>query len=390
MRRQCTPATLEGRVYRTIRDIPQAAWDACFPGDPESWAYYVAIEESGFAAFSWAYLVAREGDSLVGVVPAFITDYNLDTTIQGALRAALQPVLRRLKKMLTLRLICLGSPHADKCHIGFSPCVPAGRRHEIAGHLLRTFNAFAAAQKIGLLAAKDLADRDLACGVGEAFVAAGFTRQPGLPNAMLGIPADEDAYFARLSPAARREVHRKLKRGAAVRVEVRRGTQGLGLVAQMFALYDAQRAGSAVDFEQFEALTPAYFREVLERLGESAVVFAYLHEGRLVAFNLCYHTGRLFIDKFIGFSQPLARSLNLYVLSWMNNVRYCIAHRIPELQTGQTGYAMKLRMGSELRDGWIYFRHRTALLDRLLRLAGPLLAADRHDDDLARVSRGAA
>ncbi len=390
MRPECAPATLEVGVYRTVRNIPQPAWDACFPGDPESWAYYVAIEESGFAAFSWAYLVAREGETLVAVVPAFITDYGIDTTIQGAMRAALEPVLRRLRKFLTLRLVCLGSPHADKCHLGFSPDVATERRHQIVLRLLEALDKFAAARGIGLIGAKDLADGDLACGIGEAFSIAGFTRQPGLPNAVLGIPASEDAYFAQLSPAARREVHRKLKRGDPVQMEVRRGPQGLDLVPQMAALYAAQRAGSNVDFDQFEALTPAYFRAVLERLGEAAIVFAYLHEDRLVAFNLCFHTERLFIDKFVGFAQPLARTLNLYVLSWINNVRYCIANRIPVLQTGQTGYAMKLRMGSELRSSWIFFRHRNPILNLALRLAGPLLAADRHEADLSRHRRGAA
>ena len=97
----------------------------------------------------------------------------------------------------------------------------------------------------------------------------------------------------------------------------------------------------------------------------------------------------MFIDKFIGFSLPLARTLNLYVLSWMTNVRYCLARGIPVLQTGQTAYAMKLRMGSELRDNWIYFRHRNPILNAILRLAGPLLAADRHDNVPARGSRGA-
>lgn len=376
-------------VHRTIREIPPADWDACFPGDPESWAYYVAVEEAGLAAFSWAYLAAREGERVVAVVPAFMTDYSLDTTVQGAARTALKPLLRVFRKVLTLRLLCLGSPHADQCHLGFSPGLPAERRCEVTGRLLETLEAFAATQGIGLLAAKDLPDDVLAPGVGEAFAAASFTRQPGLPNARLTLSGGEDAYLASLSPAARRDVRRKLKGSSLVRVEERRGQAALELVPQIVALYEAQRNRSGVDFDQFETLTPAYFRGVLERLGDTAVVFVYLHNEKPVAFNLCYHTERTFIDKFIGFSLPLARTLNIYVLSWMTNVRYCVARRIPTLQTGQTGYAMKLHMGSELRRNWIYFRHRNPVLNFVLRMAGPLLAADRHDQELARGSRGA-
>ena len=280
------------------------------------------------------------------------------------------------------------------------PWIRAGvspeNRQEIAGRLLGQLDRFAGAQGIGLLAAKDVADDDLAPGVGEAFAAAGFMRQPSLPNTLLelrraaGAYLDEGAYLNALSSAARRDVRRKLKGASLVRVEERRGPAALELVPQIFALYEAQRGRSGVDFDQFETLTPAYFRGVLERLGEAAVVFVYLHDDKPIAFNLCYHTGRKFIDKFIGFSLPLARTFNVYVLSWMTNVRYCIAHRIPTLQTGQTGYAMKLHLGSALQANWIYFRHRNPVINFVLRLAGPLLAADRHDEELAGATRGAA
>jgi hypothetical protein len=377
------------QACRTIHEVPQDGWDACFPGDPENWSYHLAVEEAGLPTFSWVYFVARQADSIVAVVPAFITSYHLATTVQGTARTVLAPLLRVFGNAFTLRLLCLGSPQADKCHLGFSPDVTTGQRTEIARRLLEAFESFAAGNRIGLLAAKDVAEEELAQGVDGAFASAGFTRQPGLPNALLTLAGSEDAYLASLSPAARRDVRRKLKTRGLVRVEERRGPAALGFVPQIVDLYEAQRDRSGVDFDQFETLTPAYFRGVLERLGDAAVVFVYLHDEKPVAFNLCYHTGRKFIDKFIGFSLPLARTLNVYVLSWMNNVGYCIARGIPVLQTGQTGYAMKLHLGCELRRSWIYFRHRNAIVNFALRVAGPLLAADRHDAELVRASRGA-
>ena len=127
-----------------------------------------------------------------------------------------------------------------------------------------------------------VSDRRLAPGVGEAFATASFTRQPSLPNARLTLSGGEDAYLASLSPAARRDVRRKLKGPSLVRVEERRGQAALELVPQIVALYEAQRNRSGVDFDQFETLTPAYFRGVLERLGDTAVVFVYLHDEKPV------------------------------------------------------------------------------------------------------------
>ncbi|MBS0336927.1 MAG: GNAT family N-acetyltransferase [Proteobacteria bacterium] len=372
-------------VHRTIRDIPRDEWDACFAGDPEGWDYYAAIEASGFADFSFVYLAVRERDRVVAVAPAFITRYNLDTTVQGVLKAALRPFAR----LLTLRLLCLGSPYADQCHLGFAPGLPDARRGELAALLLGALDGFAAAQGIGLVAAKDMAEPGLTPEVRAAFEAAGYSRQPSLPNAVLALPAGgEDGYLKSLSHAARRDVRRKLKALGRVRIEERRGDAALALVPQMMRLYEAQRGRSPVDFDQFETLTPDYFRAVLARPDGRAVAFLYWHADELIAFNLCYHTDRVFIDKFIGFELPLARTLNLYVVSWINNVRYCIGRGIPLLQSGQTAYAMKLHLGSHLLANWIYFRHRNPVVNLALRLAGPLLAADAHDPDLGHPHGG--
>lgn len=376
---------IETVTTRTVQGVPRAEWDACFPGDPEGWAYYRALEESRLVDFSWVYFVAREGGRVVAALPAFATPYRLDTTIQGRWKRALHPLLRHVGNLFTLRVLCLGSPLADKCHIGFAPDVAHARRREILQQLLASVDAFSAEHGIGLVAAKDVADVDLEDGVSDAFGAAGFARLASLPNTVLTLPqGDADAYLGSLSPAARRDVRRKLKSADLVRLERRNGREALDLVPEIFRLYDGQCDRSGVHFDQFEKLTPDYFQHVLMELDQAALVSLYFHHERLLAFNLCYHSGRLFIDKFIGFKPPLSRALNLYVVSWMANVRYCYARGIPFLQTGQTAYAMKLHLGARLQPNWIFFRHRNPVLHAALRLASPMLAADRYDEDLAR------
>jgi predicted N-acyltransferase len=370
-------------VHRSIRALPCEEWDACFPGDPESWAYLRAIEDARLSAFSWLYLAAEEKGRIVAAVPAFITEYNLSTTVQGTLRSAVAPLTRMLGGLLTLKLACLGSPLTDKCPLGFAPGFPASRRAEVVSQLLDSLDRFASGQSIGLIAAKDAADDDLVSGVAEAFARAGFSCQPSLPNAVLPLPyASEEEYLRSLSQGTRRDVRRKLKSAGRVRVETRGGAEALELVPELLRLYDRQRNRSGVDFDQFESLTPEYFRNVLAEGAMRPIVFLYFHDDRLVAFNLCYHTDRLFIDKFVGFDDTVAAPLNLYVVSWMTNVRYCLEHRIGALQTGQTGYAMKRRLGSLLQPNWIFFRHRNAAANFVLRLAGPLLAPERYDGDI--------
>jgi len=63
-------------------------------------------------------------------------------------------------------------------------------------------------------------------------------------------------------------------------------------------------------------------------------------------------------------------------------VRFCIDHAIPQFQTGQTTYEIKMRLGSKLKRSWIYFRHVQPLANRLLHAAAPFAALDRRDTDL--------
>ena len=109
---------------------------------------------------------------------------------------------------------------------------------------------------------------------------------------------------------------------------------------------------------------------------------------RLAAFNLLLVGADRVIDKFLGMAYPLAREHNLYVVSWMENVRFCREIGKPLLQTGQTAYASKLRMGSRLVPSAIYAKHTNGLLNRGLAAVAPWLALDRWDPDLREARAG--
>ncbi len=378
-------------MHRSINAIPRAEWDKCFPGEAEGWAYHRAVEGAGLPGFEFRYLVVEESGTALAVAPAFMTEYNLGTTVQGASRSALERVAQVIGRLLTLRLLCIGSPLTDKCALGLTPALGVHRRQEVVALMLTALDRLARETGIGLLAAKDVAVDGLPSGVGEAFAQAGFSRLPSLPNAALYLPFEgEEDYLKSLSRSARRDVKRKLRTAGEVGIQVLRGREALGHVDELARLYDLQRSASSVDFDQFEALTPAYFRNVLSEEAMNPIVFLYSHGGRIVAFNLCYHSSQVFVDKFIGFDQGIAKDVDLYVLSWMTNVRYCLSHGIAALQTGQTGYAMKRRLGSALEPGWIFFRHRNPAVNLVLRLAGPLLAPARYDKSLGDSAEGAA
>ena len=372
------------RIVASVADVDAAAWDACLPGEAECHAYYVACETaaaaSGIGLRAAAITVEADG-AVVAVVPFFRLNYRLDTPLQGRLRSLGDALFRHLPGLVTLKAICVGSPYAERCHLGFAPQLDAAGRAAAFACIEEALQRQVVAEGAHLSVWKDLApaeDRDAGL-----LPRSGFARLASLPVAALDLPyADEAAYLASLSAATRKDVRRKLAKAAGVRIEFRSDISALA--GEIDSLYEETRAQSGLDYGDLELLPPGYFAAISRALGNRAVFALYWVGEELAAFNLLLVEADRVIDKFLGMRYPLARDHNLYVVSWMANIRFCLGRGIRLFQSGQTAYASKLRFGSRLVPSTIYVRHRRAPLQWVLRRLSPWIGFDRFDPDLAR------
>ncbi|MBF0562500.1 MAG: GNAT family N-acetyltransferase [Alphaproteobacteria bacterium] len=357
-------------IHASITEIGADAWDRCFPEALETYAYYQAVETVGIPGFSWRYISVRDGEAVLAVAPVFLTAYRLDTTAQGWVRRLALGLARVAPGLLALRLACLGSPVTEICQVGFAPDVPGETQEALAETVLDGLNRVAAGEGIGLLGVKEIPVN--AVPLIAALRRRGWAEMTALPSAELALAhATFDDYLATLSRATRKDMRRKLKSAAALRIE--RRTVIDDVLPRIKVLYDQTRAGG--DF-QFEDLPAAYFQAVLTHLPGRASCFLYWYEDELLGFNLLLESHDHMLDKFIGMDQERGRTFNLYFVSWLNNVRYCIEHGCHRYQSGQGGYAVKLRLGSTLVANALYFRHRRAVVNALLRLVSRLVEPD--------------
>lgn len=366
-------------VLPHIRDIDRASWQHCLPGEAEDYDYYCACEESRHSAYEILALQVMRGGKTVAVAPAFRLTYRLDTPFQGAMRRISDQITKWAPGLFALKVLALGSPLAERCHLGFSPELDGEERLAAAQALFEAMDAYALRAKIGLLALKDMSEADhapIAAGLREA----GFNRINSLPLAILDLPETEDDYIRSLSPMTRKDLRRKLRGSSAIRIECVRSIEGLE--EQLQALYDETRAASGLDYGDLEALPPGYFGAVVKKLDGRACVYLYWIGAELIGFNLLLLQDGKAIDKFIGRRHPQARQHNLYFVSWMENVRFCLKHGYRRLQSGQTAYAVKVRLGSRLEPSIIFFRHRNFCLNLILRFASRFMAFDDMDPDL--------
>lgn len=364
--------TLQFRPLRSIGEIPREQWDRLFPGELEGWDYYRAAEEAALADFEWLYFTLWRDGRAVLAVPAFVTSYRLDTTAQGAVRRVAGFISRLAPRLLSLRLMCLGSPVAEVCQLGIDPGAPPHEHAAWLAQLLAEVEQYAARRRIGLLGVKDAPDDSA---LARACEAAGYVRMPGMPTAVLPIGfADESGYLRGLSRATRKDLKRKMRSVASLRIEQREQIDDV--IDQMMPLYEEMWARAELKLER---LTPQYFLAVMRRMPGTALCFLYWHEDRLVAFNLVLVNERYMIDKFLGMNLTVARTLNLYYVSWMENVRFCLSRGIGLFQPGQALYREKTRMGCRLDANWQYFRHRSPPVHAVLRLLSRVMGLDRFD-----------
>jgi len=366
-------------VATSIEAIGAETWNAFLHDEIEGYDYHRAVEMAGIEGFDLLWIVAREDTRIVGFAPAFVTSYRLDATVQGRWKRVTEAVSRVVPSLLVCHMACLGSPAAESCMVGVAPHLDATGRRAVLLLLLQALRQLSQDRGAGLMAIKDLPEMNAE--VAAAAAQAGFHGLPGLPTARLELThATVEAYLASLSSATRKDMRRKLKAAGGITIERRARVDDV--LPRMMALYRGTQARSEL---RFETLPPGYFTGVLSGSDGRASCFLYWHGQDLLAFNLVLHDGQRLVDKFFCMDADEGRRFNLYFLSWMTNVRFCIEQGIAAFVSGQAAYGPKLRLGSSLATNWLFFRHRHGLVHVLLRIAAIFLRADRHDPVLARL-----
>ena len=124
---------------------------------------------------------------------------------------------------------------------------------------------------------------------------------------------------------------------------------------------------------QFGELTEDFFKGILKYMSNKAIFSIYSADGKIIGFNLSLYNQNKLIDKFLCTKNDTGRKYNLYFISWIEQIKYCINNNIKIYQTGQAAYETKLSLGSKLLPNYIYFKHQTSWIYKILKLIKPML-----------------
>ena len=346
----------------------------------EDWDYLRSCEIASPEGFSCSALAAFDGEDLVGAAPLFQVNFRIDMALEPPLRAVASWLAKRSPRLMNPSILAIGSPQTEECPIGVNQSANSVERAGVLAALLRGLSERSDALGSSLVALKDVRDAD-ALWANDTLTEAGFCRFASLPVAVLELPfRSENEYLATFSPRLRSELRRKLRQASNITVELRTSIDDIQ--ETLVGLFQETRSHRRSDYGSFDDVGRNFFQEVMRNLAGRAQVMLCRDDGQLVSFNIFLVERNRVLAKFIGMRYPAVRQINLYYYNWLMMVRFCIDNGIAVLQTGQTSYGIKTRLGSKLKRSWIYFRHRGAIANQLFHMIAPFAAIDRTDPDL--------
>jgi predicted N-acyltransferase len=303
-----------------------------------------------------------------GAVPAFITDFDLTTTLAQVPHRgwATSMLMKAASRLLRFRTCFVGTTVSEYALLPRQQAATA-----FVDQLMQS------AADCALVIIKDIPSEPVLVSeaamrysgeLADACQNSGFIMVKG--QALAYVPLDFesiDNFLAHMTRVRRKDIKRKLRSASQLEVEaiptgVERFTDE-PLLNELYALYRNVYDQSTV---HFDLLSPAFFRATLQDANSGGVVFTYKAAGQLIGYNLCFVHGGMLLDKHVGFAYPQAREHNLYFVSWFHNLQYALQRGLTCYVAGWTDPEIKRHLGAR----FTFTRHavyvRNAWLRRIL------------------------
>jgi hypothetical protein len=337
--------------------VPPEALRRLFP-EPSSTAPLLSLlQESGMDGFNLRSIVVSKDDVPILLLPLFESRFDLSSFAEGWIQRSLKAAACLFPSLLRPRILGVGLLVGEWSEIGIDPQIDAGTREAAWTLAMGALRTLATELKSDIVAFYNF--NHFGKLPGEVFTQ--FNRVQSLPCARLPITFHSlEEYLSRLSSGARKDLRRKMRVSPAVTViRSRHISPFLDRIYELY-LRTVERCPMALGVHN-----RLFLETICDRV-PGAEYTLYFVQQELVAFNLLVITEGAMVDKYFCMDYTLGRKYNLYFLSWLENVRYCVEHHIPLYHAGQGAEDTKAHLGATSIPGFILFKHRRPVVDRIL------------------------
>ena len=344
--------------------VPAAELGRLFPEPSNTAPLLSLLQESGIDGFNLRSIVVSKDDAPILLLPLFETRFDLSTFVEGWIKQSLKVAGRLFPSLFQPRILGVGLLVGESSEIGMDPQIDAGTLESAFKMAFDALQRLAAELKSDIVALYN------------------FSHYGGLPAKVLNtfhrakcqscarMPIDFknlEEFLARLSRAARKDLRRKMR--VAPEVRVIRSRNISPFLDRIYNLYRATVERSPMAFGAHNRL---FFEKICERVPGAEYTLYFVRE-ELAAFNLLVVKQEAMVDKNFCMDYELGRKYNLYVLSWLENIRTCVERGIPLYDAGQGVEKTKAHLGAALIPMYLLFKHRQPVIHRFL-VASPAMS----------------
>jgi hypothetical protein len=315
------------------------------------------LQESGVDGFDLAGIVVLKDDVPVLLLPLFETRLDLSSFVKGWIKAVLKAAGRLMPSIFHPRILGVGMVEGEWSEIGMDPHLDEDTLDRAITMAIGALQTLAAERASDIIAFYNF--NQFSRLPGEVFKI--FNRVQFRSCARLLIDfAGMEEYLGRLSKGARKDLHRKMR--VAPEVRVLRSSDISPYLERIYTLYLETVARGPMALGMHNRL---FFEKICERVPGAEYTLYFVQE-ELVAFNLLVIQQEAMMDMFFCMDYGLGRTYNLYVLSWLENIRTCVERKIPLFYAGQGTEKTKAHLGATFIPSFILFKHRWNMFDRIL------------------------
>lgn len=197
-----------------------------------------------------------------------------------------------------------------------------------------------------------------------------------------------DQYMeTRLSHVTRKGLRRKLRQTelASPPITLEVLTDGTDVIDEVYPLYLQVAHRAPVEFEIFSR---EYFLEAGKRMQDRHRYFVWRRAGKAIAFSFCTIRKDAIYDNDIGFDYDVAHDLNLYHLTFHDLIVWALQHGLKKYHCAPFNYEPKLHLRLQPICVDLYVRHRSPMINSLLKWVAPFFAPAKSDPALREYFRG--
>jgi len=352
--------SLSVEIHSRLIPVRGDDWRRLFPDSPDPLEWVRLVEKSGFDGFVFYSLVVRHEDQPILVLPLFKTKYSLTEALGGLAGRVAGVVDRCFPNLLRLCVMGVGMVEGEWGEVGVDSAIPRDVLSEAWEMALESLDALADGHGATLLAWVNFTSQSGRMIPMEKM--RGYAAIPGVPCQVMPVRYDTlEGYLESLSKATRKDIRRKLR--AAEAVTILRPPDAAPWKHSIRRLYLQTLHSAEFAFGEHR---PLFFNSVMDDVPGAEYVL-YLLDGQLVAFNLVVSRNRVLVDKYFCMDPDIGRRHNLYFVSWIENVRYCIEQKIPLYHAGPGAEDVKAHLNAESLATEILFKHRLPMIQGVLR-----------------------